>query len=57
MHELIHALGFYHTHKGPDRDKHVEILWENVIPEKKYKLEIEADYDELTDFGVGYDGE
>lgn len=55
QHEIIHSLGFYHIHKGADRDKHIRIIWKNVIPEKKHKLKIKGNYDELSDFDVGYD--
>lgn len=54
-HEMMHLLGFYHIHKGADRDDHIRIKWENVIPDRHYKLEKRTDYDELSDFGVGYD--
>lgn len=54
-HEMMHLLGFYHIHKSADRDDHIRIIWENVIPDRKYKLEKRTDYEELTDFGVGYD--
>lgn len=36
QHELLHALGFNHEQTRSDRDQHVRILLQNVIPGGSY---------------------
>ena len=59
-HELVHVLGFWHEQSRLDRDKHIRILYENILPDaifnfKKYstiveKLNFKYDYDSIMHY-------
>ena len=57
MHEIGHAIGFYHEHNRPDRDEYVKIITRNI---DKLDPELQDEYDRLktsqvNSLGVGYD--
>lgn len=54
LHELMHALGFYHQQSDADRDDFIEILYENITPGKEFNFE-KYKSSMVTDFDVGYD--
>ncbi|XP_059143177.1 tolloid-like protein 1 [Physella acuta] len=40
VHELGHAVGFWHEHTRPDRDAHVQINLKNVMPGQEYNFKM-----------------
>jgi hypothetical protein len=56
QHEFLHALGFFHEQSRPDRDDHVEIVWENVQEDMKhnYKTLLARGF-KWDDMGTPYD--
>ncbi|XP_053629048.2 low choriolytic enzyme-like [Cherax quadricarinatus] len=51
IHELMHVLGFYHEHQRQDRDEHIRVIYENILPDHEFNFR--KMYDET--FGLPYD--
>ncbi|XP_058825421.1 seminal metalloprotease 1-like [Topomyia yanbarensis] len=54
IHELLHALGFWHQQSSSNRDDYVRILWKNIIPKRKISFK-KYNSSLITDFGIEYD--
>ncbi|XP_072401831.1 protein tolkin-like [Diabrotica undecimpunctata] len=54
VHELGHVVGFWHEHTRPDRDKHVNIIRENIMSGQEYNFN-KLSEDEVNSLGVPYD--
>ncbi|XP_028402112.1 zinc metalloproteinase nas-6-like isoform X2 [Dendronephthya gigantea] len=56
VHEIGHAMGMWHEQSRPDRDRYIEILWDNIIPEWRSAFrKITASV--VNSYGVQYDFE
>lgn len=54
VHEIGHAIGFWHEHTRPDRDEFVDILYDNI--EDRYLKNFEKiDSSFIDSQGIGYD--
>ncbi|XP_055600800.1 zinc metalloproteinase nas-13-like [Uranotaenia lowii] len=54
LHELIHALGFFHMQSSTNRDQYVTIRWDNVSPGAERNFAVYG-ADVVTNFGTQYD--
>ncbi|XP_022191285.1 low choriolytic enzyme-like [Nilaparvata lugens] len=54
QHELLHSLGFWHEHTRPDRDSHVDIRWENIVPGREFNFK-KRDLSDTQYEGMPYD--
>ncbi|CAL8091364.1 unnamed protein product [Orchesella dallaii] len=54
MHEMIHALGFFHEQSRPDRDDFVTIRLQNVQPGTEHNFN-KYSSSQVSTFNVGYD--
>ncbi|XP_076434596.1 bone morphogenetic protein 1-like [Babylonia areolata] len=54
LHEMLHALGFFHEHSRPDRDQWVEVLLNNVRAGKERNFD-RLPQDVADTLGVQYD--
>jgi len=57
VHELCHGLGLEHTHKRPDRDKYIKVIWRNIIPEFQRSYNKCRPADKCKTYGIPYDCE
>lgn len=54
VHEIGHALGFWHEHTRPDRDEYVDVFFGNI--EERYQKNFEKiDAAFIDSQGIGYD--
>ncbi|EDO36123.1 predicted protein, partial [Nematostella vectensis] len=54
MHELMHALGFWHEQSRPDRNQYVEVMWENIIQGKEHNFNKQG-HEVIDVLGTTYD--
>ena len=54
IHELMHALGFWHEQSRYDRDHYVRIVWSNIPTNRRHNFNKKS-IQEVTSLGLPYD--
>lgn len=54
VHELCHALGFFHQQSSTERDDYIEIVWDNIKEGREHNFD-KYDAATVTNFGFPYD--
>ncbi|XP_068678798.1 meprin A subunit alpha-like isoform X2 [Montipora foliosa] len=54
MHEIMHAIGFWHEQSRPDRNLYVEVLWENIQDGQAHNFN-KYDHQRIDTLAVPYD--
>ncbi|CAK1545983.1 unnamed protein product [Leptosia nina] len=54
VHELGHVVGFWHEHTRPDRDRHVQIIRDNIMTGQEYNFN-KLTEEEVNSLGQTYD--
>eukprot|EP00111_Clytia_hemisphaerica_P019376 TCONS_00057196-protein len=54
IHEILHALGFWHEQSRPDRNQYVQIMWENIADGQAHNFEKYSN-ERVDDLGSIYD--
>jgi len=55
MHEIMHALGFYHEHARSDRDKYIKVIRKNVRKGLHQNFDFQNDDKSTRNFNYDYD--